>query len=160
MKFAAVFASTLAALAMASPSSKRQDDVDYPDCETGRTLSSSSSSLTQLISSSSGKRALYMPSTITFDTPFRVRYCSWTYFKTSPNTGYFALSRENTTDIADSVIYSTQTDYNYLDGFDFNMTIPYNNYQWPNSSFLQVVEVINDYYVVSWFCYRYSFTVY
>lgn len=124
MKATIILASLLALVGAASIPEKRQE---YPDCEptTG---------------------AFYFPDTVTVGEPFSVRFCSSTYFKTSSQSITLAITR--TDDSIDGAVILTEE----LKGnkrYDFEATVPMSQITFPNSTYLAVVEKINDYYVSS-----------
>jgi hypothetical protein len=143
----ALFAS-LATLALASPAAKR---ADYPDCEIGtwtKTSSQDGRALTCSILWFLGVKEFYYPDTVTIGEAFPVKYCTSTYFKTSSNTTFFGIGRNDTTEIGNLAVLAVKDAY--TDGYEFDLTIPYSgSYGFAENSYFHIVELINDYYIVS-----------
>ncbi|CAG8686254.1 9645_t:CDS:2, partial [Acaulospora colombiana] len=85
------------------------------------------------------------PENVRVGEPFRVKFCTGTYFKTSTKKIFFTWGQSNTS-VAYHVILE-ELEPNLNSGYLFNTTVFYTNNKLEGPYYFGVLEEINDYYV-------------
>ncbi|PVG04929.1 hypothetical protein CPB86DRAFT_778237 [Serendipita vermifera] len=91
------------------------------------------------------QKAFEAPDNVRVGEPFRVKFCTGAYFKTSTHKIFFTWGRSNTS-VAGHVVLE-ELEPNINNGYLFNTTVYYTNSKLEGAYYFGVLEEIDDYYV-------------